>query len=117
MGFWERLLGFLTKGQGVEDPMVYWVYARCEKCGEPLRVRVNLRNDLSAQFGEGREGTTYFCRKVIVGSGKCYNSVEVRLAFDARRNLVKREIEGGAFLTAEEYESQMPESSTSSQTS
>jgi len=115
MGFWERLLGFLTKGQGVEDPMIYWVYARCEKCGEPLRARVNLRNDLSAQFGEGREETTYFCRKVIVGSGKCYSPVEVRLTFDTRRNLAKREIEGGAFITEEEYASQISESSTSSQ--
>jgi hypothetical protein len=86
--------------------MTYWVYARCEKCGEPLRARVDLRNDLSAQFGERREETIYFCRKVIVGSGKCYNQVEVRLTFDARRNPVKREIEGGAFITEEEHANQ-----------
>lgn len=103
MGFWERVLHIITRGQGVADPMEHWVYVRCDKCGEPLRARVDLRSELSASFGEKREDTTYFCRKVVVGSSGCYNPIEVRLTFDATRNLVRREISGGSFILEREY--------------
>ena len=104
MGFWDKVLGFLQKASGEsEDPMAYWVYARCEKCGEALKARVDLRNELTAEFGETRSDTTYRSRKVLVGSSRCYAPVEVELTFDARRNVVKRGISGGAFLTREEY--------------
>ncbi len=103
MGFWERVLNIITRGQGVPDPMEYWVYVRCDKCGEPLKARVDLRSELSATFGEKREDTTYFCRKVIVGSSGCYQPVEVTLTFDARRDLVRQEVSGGSFLSENEY--------------
>jgi hypothetical protein len=104
MGFWDKVLGFLQKASGEsEDPMAYWAYARCDKCGESLRARVDLRNELSAEFGETRESTVYVSRKVLMGSKRCYAPVEVKLTFDARRNLLKRDISGGSFLTREEY--------------
>jgi hypothetical protein len=104
MGFWDRVLASLKKASGErEDPMAYWVYARCERCGEPLQARVYLRNDPSAEFGETRDTTVYVARKVLIGSRRCYAPVEVKLTFDARRKLLKREIEGGSFLTQEEY--------------
>ncbi|GAB4506366.1 MAG: hypothetical protein Kow00123_05040 [Anaerolineales bacterium] len=107
MGFWERVLKAVTGGKGVADPMIYWVYVRCEKCGEPLKARVDLRNELSAEFGERREDTVYTTRKVIIGSGRCHAPVEVRLTFDWRRNLLRREISGGAFLTEAEYQAEI----------
>jgi hypothetical protein len=104
MGFWDKLLGFLKKTSGEsEDPLAYWVYARCESCGEPLKARVDLRNEPSAEFGETRDTTVYVARKVLIGSRRCYAPVEVALTFDARRKLLKREISGGSFLTREEY--------------
>ena len=104
MGFLDMVLGFLKKASGEsDDPMAYWVYARCGKCGEALKARVDLRNELTAEFGESRADTMYHSRKVIIGSGRCYAPVEVELTFDARRNVVKRAISGGAFLTREEY--------------
>jgi len=104
MGFWDKVLGFLKKASGEsDDPMAYWVYARCDKCGEPLKARVDLRNELTAEFGESRADTLYRSRKVLIGSGRCYAPVEVELTFDARRNVAKRGISGGAFLTREEY--------------
>lgn len=103
MGFWERVLNIITRGRGVADPMVYRIYVRCGKCGEPLKARVDLRNELSATFGEKRENTTYSCRKVVVGSSGCYQPIEVRLTFDARRALLQQEISGGSFLSEQEY--------------
>ena len=107
MGFWERLLQRVSGGQGVADPMAYWVYVRCATCGEPLKARVDLRNDLSAEFGETRVDTVYVTRKVVIGSGRCHAPVEVKLTFDWRRNLLRREISGGSFLTEQEYRAEI----------
>jgi hypothetical protein len=103
MGFWDRVLKGITRGKGVPDSMAHWIYVRCDKCGEPLKARVDLRNEPTAEFGERPEDTTYFVRKVIIGSGHCYNQIEVDLTFDAQRKLLRKSISGGSFLTEEEY--------------
>ncbi|RME44051.1 MAG: hypothetical protein D6796_12270 [Caldilineae bacterium] len=74
------------------------IYVRCQRCGEALTTRVDLRNDLSWQ-----DDDTYFTRKVLIGSGRCFQQIEVRLHFDAARRLTDRQIRGGVFLTAEEF--------------
>jgi hypothetical protein len=87
------------------DSNVYWVYAKCHRCGEKLSARVNMSNDLSIKYGEKEKEDTYFCRKVIMGSGKCFQRIEVELTFDKNRNLLNREIQGGQFIDEVEYSS------------
>jgi hypothetical protein len=45
-------------------------------------------------------------RKGVIGSGetRCFQTIEVRLTFDAQKRLVSREISGGAFISQEEFE-------------
>jgi hypothetical protein len=40
----------------------------------------------------------YICRKVIVGSQRCYQPIDVSLTFDSRRRLVDKQITGGQFI-------------------
>ncbi len=88
----KRFLSFLSSPQA-RDSSAYWVAVRCNRCGELIRARVDLRNDLSPEYGE--RGTTYFCRKVLMGEGRCFQRVEVELTFDDQHRLVNREINGG----------------------
>jgi hypothetical protein len=83
---------------------VHWEYVRCSRCGEAIPVRVDLRHELTPRYGQG-EGA-YFVRKGVIGSGetRCFQTVEVRLSFDAQKRLVSREISGGAFMTQEGFE-------------
>jgi hypothetical protein len=37
-------------------------------------------------------------RKVLIGSGRCFQPIEVKLTFDANRNIISREITGGDFI-------------------
>lgn len=88
---------------GDSDPNVYWIYAQCRRCGEPLKTRVNLMNEPS----EADDGEGWIVRKGLVGSGAnhCFQTVEVTLKFDAKkRNVVENEATGGKLITAEEYE-------------
>jgi len=100
MSFLKKLSKLFSGGaQG--DQGALWIYARCKRCGEGLRARVDLYNELSLEY-EGEEAF-YVCRKVLMGEGRCFQQVEVYLKFDEGRALVDQEISGGAFILEEDF--------------
>jgi hypothetical protein len=103
MTFLKKLSGFLSSSGG-SDKAAYWVYARCAWCGEKLRTRVNLYNDLSLNYGEKDSQDNYVCRKTLVGNQHCFRRIEIKLTFNANRKLIDQEIIGGEFISAEEFE-------------
>ena len=104
MGILKKIASFLTSSPG--GGRDYWYYVRCDHCGEVLKARIDKHNDLSVRYGDKQTEDTYFCRRVVVGSNRCYRPIEVEFTFDNRRNLVDREISGGEFVTEEEYPAQ-----------
>jgi hypothetical protein len=91
------------------DSRSLWLYVKCDKCGEILKGRVDLHNDLSANYGESGGGTSYFCRKVFIGSNRCYRPIEVELTFDKNRRVMNEDIKGGELVSEEEYLAANPE--------
>ncbi len=81
----------------------YRVYVRCDRCGEALSSHIDLRNDLSVQYGEEGQADKYFTRKIIIGSALCFNPIEIELTFDVKRNLTHQSIHAGSFISEEEY--------------
>ena len=73
---------------------------RCNRCGEVLPVRVDMRNDLSIQYDQEGGQTTYTCRKLVSGDGSnlCFQKMEIVLKFDENRRLINREVTGGTFV-------------------
>jgi len=88
---------------GSGDANASWIYAQCRRCGEPLRSRVNLANDPSLDD----DGESWIIRKGLIGSGanRCFQTVEVTLKFDQKKqSVIASEAVGGTLITAEEYE-------------
>mgnify|MGYP005834292607 CR=1 FL=1 len=86
------------------DESAYWVYVRCNRCGEIIRSRIDLTNDLSVDYNdEGLGIAKYFCRKILIGSRRCFQPIEVELTFNPQRELIQREISGGVFVSESEY--------------
>lgn len=81
----------------------YWFYVKCDNCGEVLKGRVDMQNDLSLIYGSEKEAPGYYCRKVIVGSKRCFRPIEVEFFFDSNRKKLDRKIQGGEFVIEEEY--------------
>jgi hypothetical protein len=113
MGFFSRLFGALRGGPAPATDgagrNAFWVYVRCKACGEPIRVRVNREHDLSAEFEEGSDAPTgYLVHKEVVGE-RCFRRIQVDITFDGQRKITDRQIQGGDFLTAEEYEAAVAE--------
>ncbi len=84
-----------------DDKWAYWVYAQCNRCGEPLRARIDLRNDPSEQ-----DDGVWIVRKGLIGSGKyyCFQTVDIELHFDHdKKAVLDSEAVGGKLITAEDY--------------
>ena len=97
MGFLDSMKSLFSGGEVGDSG--YYIYVRCRRCGEVIKTRLDLHNDLSLADGGG-----YVVNKTLIGSQLCFERIEVRLTFDERRQLVDREISRGEFITAEEYE-------------
>ena len=99
-----RLLGGLFgKGGGEPRDNAYYYYVRCGKCGEAIRVRVDRANDLAQDFeGAGDNPSGYTATKGVVGK-KCFRTISLTLQFDGARRETSRSIDGGDFISAEEY--------------
>ena len=96
MDFFKKLSGFFTAptsgGNGT-----YWIAVECSRCHEVIRARINLFNDLSADFDDNEKVVSYTCRKVLIGQQHCYQQIEVALTFDGKRKLIDQQIQGGKF--------------------
>jgi hypothetical protein len=91
MGFLKRLFQ-APPAASKSDFMTFAV--TCSRCGEVIEGRVNTSNDLSAND----EGEGFHVRKVLMGSGRCFQRVEVEMKFDSSRNLIEQHADGGQFV-------------------
>lgn len=97
MSFFKKLGGFFS-AKPAEDQVSYYLKVKCNRCGEEIQARINLYNDLSIEYDDSGITSGYICRKVIVGSQRCYQPIDVSLTFDSRRRLVDKRITGGQFI-------------------
>jgi len=109
MSFLKKLASFLggSRPKGTDD-YSYWVYVRCQRCGEAIATRINLANDLSVEYDENDRPSGYHVRKLLTGTGarRCYQQVEVEIDFDADRRPISQTARGGTIITREEYEAE-----------
>ena len=90
MGFLKKLFG----GGGTSSGSDFYTFnVQCDRCGEIVEGKINMSNDLSMADGGG-----YRVRKVLMGSGRCFQQVEVTLKFDGSRKLQDKHISGGKFV-------------------
>jgi hypothetical protein len=78
----------------------YVFKVKCNRCGEVMDGRVNLVNDLSLN-----DEDNFFVRKVLMGSGRCFQQVEIELRFDNSKQarnkpiqVIDKKIYGGVFV-------------------
>jgi hypothetical protein len=102
MGFLKRLSSWFMPPQMQNNEREFWIHVRCKRCGEEIHARVDLWNELSLADSESSDespaNTTYTCRKVVMGNGRCFQLIEVRLTFNNTRKIQTRHIMGGEFI-------------------
>jgi len=93
-------MGFLKKlfsGEFAKPEKRYYTFhVKCNRCGEIIEGRVDLDNDLSVEY-EG-SSNVYYVRKGLMGSGHCFQQIEVTLKFSSSRAVLEEQIQGGTFV-------------------
>lgn len=99
----RQLLRRLGRSGGglAESAEPFVLYARCDHCGEVVRVRIDPRWEFVQELDDGLAG--YTLQKELVGSA-CNRVITVRMAFDRFYRITAREIEGGQFATRDEFD-------------
>jgi hypothetical protein len=101
MKLFKKISGLFAGSQASPKSGSLEIAAQCSRCGEVIRARIDLANDLSAEYGEDERETLYLCRKVLIGKQGCYAPIEIVLNFDGGRTLIGRQITGGKFAGGE----------------
>jgi hypothetical protein len=101
MSFFKKLVS-LFPSPVLGDERAYWIYARCNRCKEVLKARVDLYNDLSTDYDDPHLG--FYCRKVLMGTSRCFQQIEVNLQFNEKRRLIDSQATGGQLISKEEFE-------------
>jgi len=96
MGFLKKLF---SNNPAASSKRYYTFQVKCNRCGEIIEGRVDLDNDLSAEF-ESDTSTTYIVRKGLMGSGDnhCFQQIEVTLKFSSTKAMIDEQIQGGTFV-------------------
>ena len=89
MGFLKRLTSWFSVSAPADNKREYWINVRCRRCGETVRARVDLWNELSWTDLGTESSSAYTCRKVLMGDGTCFQQIEVLLYFDSNRKLIR----------------------------
>ena len=98
MAILDKLKKLFSGGTAEGSAPLLDVIVRCDRCGEIIHGQINLHNDLSVQY-EGDE-QHYYCRKGLVGGKetRCFQEIVVEYTFDAQRQVIDRQIQGGRFV-------------------
>jgi len=100
MGFLKKLFGSEDSNRsGKADPEGFFVYVQCDRCEAKVRLRINKQYDLSPT-GDG-----YEWHKTIVDS-RCFQRIPTVAHFDRDLNMTHADIQGGHYISFEEYEAE-----------
>ena len=101
MSLFSKLLNaFQGKPPGGSDRYIP-IYVYSNRCREPIAAQIDIMNEIS--LNDDNKG--YFVRKVLHTSGKnrCFGQVEIEVWLDSGKKIVRHEVQGGRWLTQEEY--------------
>ncbi|WP_376791183.1 hypothetical protein [Thermoflexus sp.] len=96
---WRRVRELLAGRILESDPDAIWLYVQCGRCGSPVAVRADRRYDLNLD----ETGTGYVLIKEIMDD-RCFRLMRAEVHLDAQYQVIERTIEGGRFLSPEEYQ-------------
>lgn len=98
MSFLKKLFGGddSNRSSGSDD-QGFFLYVQCDNCAAKVRLRVHKQHDLN-NTDDG-----YVWVKTIIDS-RCFRPMHTVVHFDRSYHMVSHELEGGRYISREEYE-------------
>jgi hypothetical protein len=95
MSFFQRLVRLFSAP--IPGGKFHRFRVRCRHCGEIIEGKIGLYYEPSLEFDE-KGKACYVSRKVLIGSGRCFQPIEVIFKFDEPRRVLDRQVAGGEFI-------------------
>ncbi|HMO60411.1 MAG TPA: hypothetical protein PKA05_03245 [Roseiflexaceae bacterium] len=100
-----KLLRTLFSGGHTPGDDAIHLYVRCDRCQSLVHVRIDPRNDLAVEYDDGDDPAGYRLVKEIMDS-RCFRLMRAEISYDRGKRELARSLDGGTFITREEYEKQ-----------
>lgn len=102
MGFFARLFGRGSTSTSADGANILWLYVRCARCGEKIRVRINRNTDAQQEYDESGHPTHHLLRKEILGN-RCPALMSVEMQLDRGGHIVEQRAERCMIINEQEY--------------
>ncbi len=104
MGFLKKIFGGdeAKKEEKYVDKTGIYFFVRCDNCGTCVRLRADKQHDLLS------DGGAYTWHKTIVDN-KCFRPMPVVVNLNSSYEMTEADIQGGTFISEEEYEAWLAE--------
>ncbi len=105
MGFLDRLSALFSgkrDSSSDSDGRAVYFYVKCSSCGEKIRVRVDMFNDLAQEFDDNDRTSGYTLEKDVLGNN-CFRLMHLHVAFDSSKRIVEKSVTNGVLITKEEF--------------
>jgi hypothetical protein len=105
MAFFKKILSgiFGSEDREIKDRDGIYFYIRCNKCGTPVRIRANKHSDFQRDYDTGE----LLLRKEVMDGG-CFSLMYATVRLNSAYQVIEKDVEGGEFLTWEEYRELTP---------
>lgn len=100
MNFLKNLFGGQGANREEGGGHALFFYVRLARCGDVVRVRVDLNSELSLND----DSSGYWVRKLVSNSNYHCGRAELTLYFDTNRRLLNSEISGGELVNREAFD-------------
>ncbi|MCU0521970.1 MAG: hypothetical protein MUF84_14925 [Anaerolineae bacterium] len=91
----------------IRDPTGIYVYVRCDRCGAPVRVRIDRVYDLQHDHETGE----FVVHKEIM-DGTCFALMQAHIRLSPRYAIISGEVTGGKLISWKEYNALAKRSAT-----
>ncbi len=98
MSFLRKLFGGGESSRpGGADDEGFFLYVQCDQCGAKVRLRVHKQHELNYTD----DGFVWV--KTIIDN-RCFRPMQTVVHFDRGYNMVSYELEGGRYISRDEFE-------------
>ncbi len=98
--FWKRGKKDILKNPFYDEKDALVVYIKCNKCGYTMKKRILKSRDFVVSY----DGNAAVVIDKLYVCDRCYNQIKVNAGFKRSYKPVYFEIDGGSFVSKEEYE-------------
>jgi transcription elongation factor Elf1 len=105
MGFLKKLAEMFTAPSALGSRM-RWYYIQCGKCGKKIKIGVNMSSEVVNNYADTKSGSPAYTLRKVAQDDHCFTPIEINIGYDQMQKEIDKKIQGGKFLSEEEFKTE-----------